>query len=90
LLLAKKGIINNNNLYDGMGVEFQSELLCREVFSLYDKHYPVKVCSVSARRAGSPWMTDALLKCVKRKHLLNRLAAHNPACRDEYKNYRNI
>ena len=69
-------------------------ILCHQfsdqLYSLYNSCFPVKVKFISQKRLLAPWLTNALLKSIDRKHVLFRLSRVNNFHIDVYKNYRNV
>jgi hypothetical protein len=45
---------------------------------------------MSVKRALSPWISKALLKCIARKHELHRLSKEDNSFTEEHKRYRNM
>ena len=60
---------------------------------LHDKYIPLKKKRIQSKKKtpNSPWISFALLKCIKRKNLLYKKSLKNPtdANVDKYKKYRN-
>ena len=64
------------------------EFLCN-LYSIYNESFPIKQKWVSQRRYLSPWLTDGLLKCIRKKHQLFKESRNNNTLISAYKRYRN-
>ena len=60
------------------------------LYKSYNACCPVKLKTISVKRANNPWLTPRLLTCMKRKHELFRLSLVNDEYKTEYKRYRNV
>ena len=61
--------------------------LFKFMFTLMNKYFPLKTKNVSQKSFKSPWVTDGILKCIKKKHRWYRLYKQNRIPYYSYKNY---
>jgi len=47
-----------------------TELFCDRIYAIYDYCCPIRTKRISRNRYMKPWLSDALIGCVKRKHSL--------------------
>ena len=59
------------------------------IYDSFNKCCPIKSKAISQKRFHCPWLTDSLLRSIKRKHNLYLLSRHDAGYYDEYKRYRN-
>ena len=59
------------------------------IYDSFNKCCPIKSKAISQKRFHCPWLTDSLLRSIKRKHNLYLLSRHDAGYHDEYKRYRN-
>ena len=57
---------------------------------LYEKHFPIKTKLISQKDIEKPWINDILIKQLKIKDKLGKLAAWNVINVDIFKRFRNI
>jgi hypothetical protein len=55
--------------------------------SLCNKYFPVKLKSISQKRADAPWLSTRLIKCIRKKHWLFSLFKRNKINYDMYRTY---
>ena len=54
-----------------------------------DRFFPIKCKSLSEKRIKSPWITENLISCIKRKHRYFNMVKQGTITREFYKTYRN-
>ena len=51
------------------------------VLHLYNKHFPEKEMNIPIHRNKSPWLTEGIYNCIRRKNYLYRKYFDNPTDR---------
>ena len=60
------------------------------ISNYYNQCFPVKVKIIGMKRLNKPWITEALLNSINRKHNLYKLVRQNLYDKELYKRYSNI
>jgi len=55
---------------DDISINELTELFCSRTYDIYDVCCPIRTKSISINRYMKPWITTALMSCIKRKHSL--------------------
>ena len=55
----------------------------------YNTCFPIKTKQMGVKRLSKPWITDAILKSIKNKHIMYKLLMQNLYNRDRYNLYSN-
>ena len=79
----------NFNAYNSFGIDDRVRIFQNIVYKCYDQTCKIKTKYISLKRLSSPWLTDALISCIKKKHRLYKLSFHGIYEMNAYKNYRN-
>jgi hypothetical protein len=58
--------------------------------SVSDKYFPVKIKTLSKKRAEAPWLSTRLLRCIRKKHWLFKLLKQKIVTYDIYKTYASL
>ena len=82
--------ISSFDMYCNLDVDLQCKIFCEHLYTLYDKNCPLKTKIISQKRASCPWITDALLRSINRKHFLHRQILRGYGNVDFYRRYRNV
>ena len=78
------------NSFDLLSIDDRFEIFANILQSSFDKCFPIRKKVVSFKRFCCPWLTDSLLRCIKRKHTLHLLSKRNSGYLNEFKRYRNV
>ena len=57
------------------------------LIKLSNKYFPIKTKQISTKRINSPWVTDVILRCVKKKQVWFKLLKRNRITLFSYKKY---
>ena len=82
--------ISSFDMYCDLDVDLQCKIFCEHLYTLYDKNCPLKTKIISRKRSSCPWITDALLRSINRKHFLHRQILRGYGNVDFYRRYRNV
>ena len=85
-----KDYCNRFVVRDNDDINMSCRNFCEHLFYLYKNCFPIKCKYISQKRLMTPWLTDALLKCIDRKHKLYRLSRVNAVYVNIYRQYRNV
>ena len=60
-----------------------------EVFlmNLLNKYFPWRTKHISYKRLNSPWITNEIITCIRKKHAWFRLMTNDLITKDSYKSY---
>jgi len=53
-----------------LDVNVLTEQFCNRAYMIYDECCPIRTKSITFNRYMKPWLTTALMRCIKRKHCL--------------------
>ena len=70
-------------------VSSMCNVLCDNLYKIYNQHCPILTKQLSAKRLRNPWISRSLLSCIKHKHILGKQAKLNPSLLHDYRLYRN-
>jgi hypothetical protein len=71
-------LLDNVAVYDCLDGNYACGKFSVDLFKLYNESCSLKVNEVSIKRLNSPWMTDELVACIRKKHeLLNHSRIDN-------------
>lgn len=93
------GASNQRNFHDAAQSEFSqfsppsynvneySVYLVKFLTKILNKYFPVKTKKISLKRINSPWITSAIIKCIRKKFRWHRLWKQNIIMERSYKEY---
>ena len=58
--------------------------------NIFNRYFPIKTKQLSLKRLKAPWMTDALLACIKKKHKYFSMVKRGLLSRQFYNKYKNL
>jgi len=81
-----------NEMLDGDGgdVDRMTEFFCTNFYTIYNACCPLRTKCVSQNRYFRPWITNDLMRCIKRKHELFREYKNGSVEYEYYNNYKNV
>ena len=58
--------------------------------SLLNRYFPIKCKSIGVKRLNSPWISDDVLKCIKKKYELYRMSRDDLIPKNVYVKFKNV
>ena len=58
--------------------------------TIFNRYFPIKTKSMSSKRFKSPWLTDTLLICIKKKHKFYSMVKRGTLSKQFYNKYKNL
>ena len=84
--LVSNEVFNSENT----NVNFLCDLLEEKLFKTYDSCCPIKCKNMPLKKINKPWLTDAIMLIINRKHALFRKLKRNEVSLEFYKQYCNM
>ena len=80
----------NNHVQINQDVSSNTNNLCNNLFVIYSNCCPIKEKAISFARLGKPWISDAIMISLNRKHELFRQYKNGIVTFDHYNSFRII
>ena len=78
------------NIFNSNDSNILACTLIKEIYRLFDKHFPLRRKKITNNFNKSPWVTPDLKFLIKKKHRLLRQANRNLILKRSYLYYRNL
>ena len=77
----------NSFLPPSNGINEYATYLKDFIMKLINKYFPIMTKQISKKRMKSPWVTDEIVRCIRKKHAWFRLLKRNRITRNSYNEY---